>query len=107
MPGTLDGIVQLLAWSAVGVFNLWIWQKSKALANLLMMLGAFGIALWGLAFIVESVTIFKLARWTTLIGTLAFAYGFFLSIQPQIQAQLDSIKAKAKDATSGDGDGDS
>ena len=104
MPGTLDGIVMFLAFAALGVFNLWIWQKSKALANLLMMCGAFGISLFGFAIMIESISFVKLGRWTMMFGSIALAYGFFLSAKPQIEAQLAKLKAKAQAATKADGE---
>ena len=92
-------VVMLLIWLILLVLNLWVFQKSKAQGNLLMAVGG---AVMGLVYFVFLVSRFPsefVQLWLPMIGMLIFAAGFFLSVRPMVQSQLDSLKQKLHDVT--------
>ena len=104
MPSIAVFIFELLliglVWAVWVVLNLWIWQKSKAGGNLLMMIGAavlaftsiilaFGEALGGF--------------WLNFFALLALTAGFYLSVKPMVAAHLAALQAKMKSMGKGSG----
>ncbi len=86
-----------LVWAVFAVLNFWIWSKSKATGNLLMLIGAgwyalsrflgtFGTVLLGL----------ENYMWTELIGVGLLTVGFYLSVKPMVEAQIAALQAKVK-----------
>lgn len=104
--GLLWWLGSLLCWGAVGVFNLWIWQKTKALSHLLMMIGSFAMAAYPLLMRFGNYSIFELAGLISLAGLVCFSYGFFLLVRPQVQDQLNALKERATSLASADGEKD-
>ncbi len=88
-------IVSLLVWAALGVFNLWIWQKEKGQANLLMMVGAFALAFFYLIFAFEITGLWKLAQWINAIGAVVFGLGFYVLVKAKVLGNLAALKQKA------------
>ena len=84
-----------LMWGVWVVLNLWIWQKTKALGNMLMLCGAGALALchvlrsftWGPTYFID------------FLGIGALTAGFFLSVKPIVDAQLKALQAKLHSAT--------
>ena len=85
-----------LIWAVWVLLNFWIWSKTKALANLLMMVGSGALAL---AFILNSFNSGPEA-WFHILALLTLSAGFFLSVRPLIDAQLKALQAKLHAATS-------
>lgn len=92
-------ILMLLLWGVLLVLNLWVWQKGKGKGNLVMLVGA-GIMMlaWLLLLTSEFPSTF-VAMWLPLIGMIAFVGGFYLSVQPMVQAHIDALKKKLHDVT--------
>lgn len=90
-----------LMWGVWVVLNLWIWQKTKALGNMLMLCAAGVLCLtalirsWaaGLNYIVDFLA----------IGALTA--GFFLSVKPLVDAHLKALQAKLHSVTHKEGGG--
>ncbi len=75
-----------LIWAVWVVLNLWIWQKSKASGNLLMMVGAAVMAL------------------ASIIGAFGEPFGgFYLPVKPMVAAHLAALQAKVKGIGKGSG----
>src|SRR5262245_3768827 len=93
---TFPGFLMLLIWAVWVVLNLWIWQKTKAMANLLMLVASAYFVLDGLMGIFDQMLG---GLWMHLIALGVLTAGFFLSVQAQVKAQLDALKAKIHSAT--------
>ena len=91
------GLLELLVWVVWVVLNLWIWQKTKAVGNLLMMLGAAG------AGFVQLMAFFKewMGNGIWLVSLAALTAGFFLSVRPMVEAQLAKLREKLHSVTAG------
>jgi hypothetical protein len=89
----------LLIWVVWLVLNLWIWQKSKAQGNLLMMIGAALLAFVSLMGLFN-VILGEGAFWLMFFGLVALTVGFFLSVKPMVAAQMAAIGGKLKNVTS-------
>lgn len=91
------GLVELLIWVVWVVLNVWIWQKTKAVANLLMLLGGAGAAL------VQLMVFFKewLGGGIWVASLAAVTLGFFFSVRPLVEAHLATLRAKLNKVTSG------
>ena len=93
----VTGLILVLLWGAWVLLNLWMWQKSKANGNLLMMVGAALLALEFL-FMILNVNIGGGLLWAVL-GTVALTAGFYLSVKPMVEAQMAALQAKVKGMT--------
>lgn len=80
------------------VLNLWLFQKTKAMANLLMMLGAAYILLHSLFGLFNGVLG---GPWMYLLAFAVLTLGFFLSVRAQVEAQLAKMRQRIQDMTSG------
>jgi hypothetical protein len=90
-----DHFLSGLLWTGWVVLNLWIWQKTKALGNLLMLVGA---AVLGFMQFLRAFT-WAWGHWLDFLALGALSLGFFLSIRPLVEAQLAALKAKIQSAT--------
>jgi hypothetical protein len=97
--GTFEELLFLLLWLSWVVLNLWIWQKSKAQGNLLMMIGAALNAFVWLMFLFNA-NIGSGFFWLMFFGLLALTIGFFLSVKPMVAAQMAALGGKLKSVTS-------
>lgn len=97
-PFQFDQFLTSLLWIVWVVLNFWIWGKTKALSNILMMAGAAGMALF---FMIHSFTYKGPDMWLVLLSTGALTAGFFLSVKPLVEAHLAQIKAKLQHAAAG------
>ena len=101
-------ILLTLLWSALGVLNLWIWNKGKAQGNLLMMIGAFVSAAAYLIVALSDAPGEFLWLWLPVIALGVFVAGFYMTVSKLIEAQMAGVKAKLeklKEATA-EKDGD-
>ncbi len=89
-----------LIWAVWVVLNLWIWQKSKASGNLLMMVGA---AVMALASIIGAFGEPFGGFWLHFIALLVLSGGFYLSVKPMVAAHLAALQAKVKGIGKGSG----
>jgi len=80
-----------LMWAVWVVLNLWIWKKTKASANMLMLCGS---AALGLFYLIHAFTWRGPGYWLVAVGTGVLSAGFFLSVKPLVEAQLNALKAK-------------
>ncbi len=96
---TLLQIVMLLAWVALLVLNIWVWQKTKAHGPLLMIVGASLTALTHFITLVAMPTTFLFAL-LPIVGIGVFVYGYYLSVRPMVQARVDALAAKIRTVTS-------
>ena len=89
-------ILLTLGWAAVAVLNLWMWQKGKAQSALLMLVGgAISALLWLFAVLGVHLGDTGEFNWLLLaIGTLVFAFGFYLSVKPMVAANIAALKEK-------------
>lgn len=80
-----------LIWAVWVVLNLWIWQKTKATGNLLMLIGS-GV----LAFIdiLAAFTWRGPGSWLSILALITLSAGFFLSVKPLVDAQLKALQDK-------------
>ena len=92
-------IMMLLAWGALFVLNMWVWQKSKAQGNLIMMVGSAVLMLAWLLMLTSEVPSTFIYAWLPILGTLAFVAGFFLSVRPMVQVHIEALKKKLQEAT--------
>jgi hypothetical protein len=90
-----------LMWGVWVVLNLWIWQKTKALGNMLMLCGS-GILC--LSALIRSFAA-GLNYFVDFLAIGALTVGFFLSVKPLVDAQLSALKAKLHSATHKEGGG--
>ena len=92
--GMIEGLLLALIWGIWVVLNLWIWQKSKAKGNLLMLVGASILTLVGLMMFFEfGLSSVYLLMW---VGPFVLTAGFYLSVKPMVAAQIAALQAKAK-----------
>jgi len=100
---TLLQLILLLAWIALLVLNVWVWQKTKAHGHLLMIVGA---SLTALTHFISAIAMPTTILFVLLpiVGIGVYVYGYYLSVQPMVQARVDALAAKIRDVTS-DGDG--
>ena len=98
-----------LAFIALAVLALWVWQKNKNNANLLTLIGA---AALGLGSFCVGVGI-RLGDFYSILlagGAIVLLIGYYLTVKPMVAEQMASLKAKMeslKDSTaekSDDGD---
>jgi len=92
--GSFETLLTALIWGVWVVLNLWIWQKSKATGNLLMLIGAGVLALVDLLLFL--LIFFSGMGTLMLIGLVLLTAGFFLSVKPMVAAQIAALQAKAK-----------
>lgn len=97
-PFQFDSFLIALMWAIWGVLNFWIWSKTKALSNILMLSGSACLALF---YFIHSFTWRGPGTWLVLVGTGVLTAGFFLSVRPLVEAHLAQIKAKIQSATAG------
>lgn len=102
---TFHAIVALLVWLGLGLFNLWIWQKEKAQASLLMMIGAFCQAFTALVMLFKMWSMAELAQWVGTLGLVVFGFGFYVLVKAKVMANLSALKKKAADLAKPDSDG--
>jgi hypothetical protein len=95
-------ILNLLCCSVWVVLNLWLFQKTKAVANLLMMLGAAYILLH---FVFVLFGGLLGGPWMLLLAFSVVTAGFFLSVRAQVEAQLTRMRQRIQEMTSGKKDG--
>jgi hypothetical protein len=95
------GLLELLVWVVWVVLNLWIWQKTKAIGNLLMLIGAAG------AGFVQLMLFFNefVGNGIWLVSLAVLSAGFFLSVRPMVEAHLAKLRAKLHNVTSPKKDG--
>jgi hypothetical protein len=92
-----DAFLLGVVWAAFAVLNFWIWSKSKAAGNLLMLLGAGWQALGGiLGFFEVNLLGWQNIFWSGLIGAALITLGFYFSVKPMVEAQLAALQAKVK-----------
>ena len=101
----VHGTIVLLVWLGLGLFNMWIWQKEKAQASLLMMIGAFAAAAWWIIALFEILSMFKLGVWLHSLGLLVFGFGFYVLVKAKVMGNLSALKKKASDLAKPDSDG--
>lgn len=92
-------LILTLVWVVLAVLNFWIWNKSKAQGNLIMLVGAAVVAVFALLMMLGA-GVGEAGMWLSVLGQAAFAVGFFLSVRPMVEAQLAALKEKVKSATS-------
>jgi hypothetical protein len=85
-----------VAWAGLVVMAFWIWQKSKAAVNWLLLLGA--LATSGYALLAGLGIRFEGMGWVSVIGAALVTVGYYLSAKPAIDAKLAEIKAKKRAA---------
>ncbi|MGE0193510.1 MAG: hypothetical protein AB7T63_15880 [Planctomycetota bacterium] len=101
----LEFFVPFLIWGVLALLNFWIWSKSKAQGNLLMLVGA-GIA--ALAKLIAAIDFPEgkfMMFWLPTIGVAVFAFGFYRTVAVQVSAQLAALKQKAADLAKPDSSG--
>lgn len=86
-----------LMWAVWIVLNLWIWQKTKALGNLLMLIGSGAL---GLAWIIRSFDPGP-GFWLDILALGTLTVGFFFTVKPLVAAQIAALKSKLQSATAG------
>jgi hypothetical protein len=95
---SVEPLLQALVWGVWIVLNLWIWQKSKAQSNLLMLIGAavlsFAALMWAFG-----VNLGSMYFWLPFIGSVLLTIGFYMSVKTLVEAHLAAVKAKLKSAT--------
>lgn len=87
-----------LVWGVWIVLNLWIWQKSKAQSNLLMLIGSALLSLAALLWSFGEVSEF-IMYWLPFVGAVLLTIGFYLSVKVLVEAHLHALQAKLKHAT--------
>jgi hypothetical protein len=96
-----------LAWGVMVVLNLWLWQKSKAQGNLLMLIGAALLAFMGiLGGFGASLGLF-VYEWFPVIGTILIVAGFYMTVKALVAANIAGLKAKAQAISKKEGGGTS
>ena len=101
-----------LVWGALLVLNLWIFQKTKARGNLLMIVGAALLALSGLLWAFTGSEVAELpgvtirqypdpfvAIWLPLAGAVLLLIGFYFTVKPMVETHIEALKKKLQDVT--------
>jgi hypothetical protein len=88
-----------LVWGIMLVFNLWMWQKSKAKGNLLMLVGAGCLALSALLWAFGTVDSKFILFWLPLIGAALLVVGFYFTVKPMVDENIAALREKLKEAT--------
>lgn len=85
-----------LVWAVWAVLNFWIWSKTKALGNLLMLIGSGALALfWFIGFFSwEGVN-----QWLHFFALVAVTAGFFFTVKPLVEAHIAALKTKMQNMT--------
>lgn len=96
MGGFINFFLMFLIWAVWAVLNLWIWQKSKAMGNLLMLGGSGVMALLALLASFKVFLDFDAHYWLTLFSLIALTAGFYLSVKPMVAAQLAALSSKVR-----------
>jgi hypothetical protein len=94
---TVEGLLVVLLWTVWVVLNLWIWQKTKAQGNLLMLIGSAATAFYCLLWMLGEF----MSLWILILALGALTVGFFLSVRPMVEAHLAKLKEKLHHATAG------
>jgi hypothetical protein len=79
-----------LAWGVWVVLNLWIWQKTKATANLIMLIASGVLAV---SYVVRSFAAGPDVI-IDVLAVIALTAGFFMSVRPMVEAHLAKLKDK-------------
>jgi hypothetical protein len=94
-----------LVWAVMVLLNVWLYQKSKAQGNLLMLIGAgllafvsllsgfganLGMFVWG---------------WFPIFGAVLVVAGFYLTVKTLVAANIAALKEKAQHAMHKGGEG--
>jgi hypothetical protein len=88
-------LCHVLVWAVWAVLNFWIWKKTKALGNLLMLIGAGAAAvIWFLALFSYGLEI-----WLLFLALVTVTHGFFFSVKPLVEAHLAALKTKMQNLT--------
>ena len=93
-----------LVWAVMLVLNLWMWQKTKANGNLLMLVGAGCLGLASMLLSFGTAGEF-LHTWLPLIGAVLVVTGFYYTAKPIVDVHIQALKKKLADATSEKKDG--
>ena len=101
----VHGTIVLLVWLGLGLFNMWIWQKEKAQASLLMMIGAFAEALVYALMLFSITALGTLTPWIATAGMVVFGFGFYVLVKAKVVGNLAALKKKASDLAKPDSDG--
>ena len=94
--GFIYGFLLFLIWAIWAVLNLWIWQKSKATGNLLMLGGSAVLAVLYLLASFGVNIAWDAHYWLSLFSLIALTAGFYLSVKPMVAAQLAGIGTKLR-----------
>ncbi len=87
-----------LIWAVWAVLNLWIWQKTKSNANLLMLVGS---GLMGVLWLINTFSYSGGSFWLHVLGLVLLTAGFYLSVRPMVDAQIAALRAKIGQAAGG------
>jgi hypothetical protein len=85
-----------LVWAVWAVLNFWIWSKTKAQGNLLMLVGSGATALFWL------ISLFNwegINQWLHFFALVTVTVGFFFTIKPLVEAQIAALKTKMQHMT--------
>jgi hypothetical protein len=93
---TFLGLLFALVWVVWAILNFWIWKKTKALGNLLMLIGSAALALF---MFINLFTWNGPGAWMDFFALCTVTAGFFLSVKPVVDAQLAALKSKMQNLT--------
>jgi hypothetical protein len=100
---SLPGLLDMLLWAVWMVLNFWLFQKTKAIANLLMLVAS---AYMTLVTIVRWFAADPLGGpWMGFVAFFLLTLGFFLSVRAQVEAQLARLRQRVADMATGKKDG--
>lgn len=98
-----ESFLVFLIWAVMLLMNLWMFQKTKARGNLLMLIGAGCLSVSALiisiAKIADPGTAGFLLYWLPLIGAILVVLGFYMTAKPVVDDQIAALKKKLQDAT--------
>ncbi len=93
-----ESLLVCLVWVGMVVLNVWLWQKSKAQGNLLMLIGA---ALYAFVYLMGAFAV-EVGRfvyfWFPLFGAILLVWGFYLTVKVLVAANIAALRTKAQQA---------
>ena len=95
-----DAFVIGLLWAGWVVLNLWIWQKTKAQSNLLMLCGS---GLLAITYLIRAISWHQPGSWADIVGLGLVSAGFFMSVKPLVEGHLSALKNKLGGGKGGGG----
>lgn len=104
-----EELLLALVWGALLLLTIWVWQKTKAQGNLLMMIGAAVLTLAAVLFAFtgsETIPGFGTIKafpgsfvmfWMPFIGAILLLVGYYFTVKAMVDSHIEALKKKLHD----------